>query len=175
MAKGYLAVVLHAHLPFIRHPEYPEFLEESWLFEAINETYIPLIQVFEGLERDGVDFRLTMSMSPTLISMLTDDLLKMRYASYLDKLVELAYKEVERNRTKPEFQDVSAMYLNRFIKIRQAYRRYMGNIVLAFRKFQDLGKLEIITCGATHGYLPLMDVCKPSVRAQVKVAVELWP
>jgi len=59
MRKGYLALVLHAHLPFVRHPEYPEFLEEDWLFEAITETYVPLWQVFEGLVRDGVPFRLT--------------------------------------------------------------------------------------------------------------------
>ncbi|MFC1646173.1 glycoside hydrolase family 57 protein [Candidatus Omnitrophota bacterium] len=171
MDKGYLCLVLHSHLPFVRHPEDDNFLEEDWLYEAITETYIPLILIFEKLLEDEVDFRITMSMSPTLISMLTDDLLKVRYAGYLDKLIELAYKEVERTRTKPEFQNTSAMYLNRFIKIRQTYRRYMGNIVLAFKKFQDLGKIEIITCGATHGYFPLMDVCKPSVRAQVKVAV----
>ena len=53
MRKGYLALVLHAHLPFVRHPEHPEFLEEDWLFEGITETYIPLWQVFEGLLRDG--------------------------------------------------------------------------------------------------------------------------
>ena len=66
MAKGYFALLLHAHLPFVRHPEYPDFLEEDWLFEAITETYIPLWQVFEGLARDGVRFRLAMSMTPTL-------------------------------------------------------------------------------------------------------------
>jgi hypothetical protein len=58
MRKGYLGLVLHAHLPFVRHPKYPEFLEEDWLFEAITETYVPLWQVFEGLYRDGVPFRL---------------------------------------------------------------------------------------------------------------------
>jgi 1,4-alpha-glucan branching enzyme len=66
MRKGYLALVLHAHLPFVRHPEYPDFLEEDWLFEAITETYLPLWQVFEGLIRDGVPFRLTMSLTPCL-------------------------------------------------------------------------------------------------------------
>ena len=39
MTRGYWCPVLHAHLPFVRHPEYPEFLEEDWLFEAITETY----------------------------------------------------------------------------------------------------------------------------------------
>ncbi len=74
--KGYLCLVLHAHLPFVRHPEEEYFLEENWLYEAITETYIPLIQVFEGLVRDGVDFRLTMSLTPTLCSMLEDPLLQ---------------------------------------------------------------------------------------------------
>ena len=43
-----LALVLHAHLPFVRHPEHDHFLEETWLFEAVTETYLPLIQVMEG-------------------------------------------------------------------------------------------------------------------------------
>ena len=169
--KGYLCLVLHCHLPFVRHPEYDNFLEEDWLYEAITETYIPLILVFEKLIADGVDFRLTMSMSPTLISMLTDDLLKMRYAQQLDKLIELANKEVVRTSTDSRFKDLSVMYLNKFLDIREIYRRYSGDILLAFKKFQDMGRIEIITCGATHGYFPLMDVSKASVRAQVNVAV----
>ena len=53
--QGYLSLVLHAHLPFVRHPEHEKFLEESWLFEAITETYVPLIQMLEGWRRDGMD------------------------------------------------------------------------------------------------------------------------
>ena len=41
--KGYLSFVLHAHLPYVRHPESEEYIEERWLFEAISETYIPLL------------------------------------------------------------------------------------------------------------------------------------
>ena len=72
MPLGYLCLVLHAHLPFVRHPEYDDFLEEDWLYEAITETYIPLLDVFDGLERDGTDWRLTMSVTPTLAAMLSD-------------------------------------------------------------------------------------------------------
>ena len=53
MALGYLALVLHAHLPFVRHPERDHVLEEEWLYEAITETYIPLLQKFEQLKEDG--------------------------------------------------------------------------------------------------------------------------
>ncbi|MBI4004158.1 MAG: DUF1957 domain-containing protein, partial [Candidatus Omnitrophica bacterium] len=62
--RGMLALVLHTHLPFIRHPEHPEFLEERWLFEAITETYLPLLERFQRLANDHVPFRLTMSFTP---------------------------------------------------------------------------------------------------------------
>src|SRR5436305_242984 len=92
MPVGYLSLVLHAHLPFVRHPEYEDFLEEDWLYEAITETYIPLLEVFDGLERDGVDWRLTMSVTPTLAAMLSDPLLQYRYVRHIDNLIALATK-----------------------------------------------------------------------------------
>ena len=65
MARGYFSLVLHAHLPFVRHPEDPTVMEERWLYEAITGTYLPLIQMFEGLATDRIPFRCTVSVSPT--------------------------------------------------------------------------------------------------------------
>ncbi|MFC1478895.1 glycoside hydrolase family 57 protein [Candidatus Margulisiibacteriota bacterium] len=173
MTKGYLAIVLHAHLPYVRHPEHDFFLEELWFYEAITETYIPLIDVFENLVNDGVDFRITMSLTPPLLSMFTDPLLQDRYVHHLDKLIDLAEKEVVRTTFQPEYQDTAKMYLYKFKQARHYFVNVYGkNLTNAFRKFQDLGKLEIITCGATHGFLPLMDVSKEAVQAQVKVAAD---
>ena len=104
MPLGYLCLVLHAHLPYVRHPEYDDFLEEDWFYEAITETYIPLLEVMDGLERDGADWRLTMSVTPTLAAMFADPLLQYRYLRHLDNLIALACKEIERTRWQPEFQ-----------------------------------------------------------------------
>ena len=87
---GSLALILHAHLPFVRHPEHEDFLEEDWLFEAITETYIPLLGMMQRLVRDGVPFKLTMSLTPTLCAMLQDQLLRERYLRYLDRAIDLA-------------------------------------------------------------------------------------
>ncbi len=172
MEKGYLCIVLHGHLPYVRHPEHDEFLEEDWLFEAITETYIPLINVFDGLVNDGVDFRLTMSLTPTLMAMLTDPLLQHRYARHIGKLIELAEKEVERTRHMPEFNPLAHMYRDMFKNARYVFEeKYGRNLVQAFKKFQDLGKLEIITCAATHGFLPLM-MNRNAVRGQIMAAVQ---
>ena len=172
MEKGYLAIVLHGHLPYVRHPEHDQFLEEDWLFEAITETYIPLINVFDGFLNDGVDFRLTMSLTPTLMTMLTDPLLQHRYVRHINKLIELAEKEVDRTKHMPEFNPLACMYLDLFRNARYVFEeKYGRNLVTAFKKFQDAGKLEIITCGATHGFLPLM-MNRKAVWAQIAAAVQ---
>src|SRR3954468_24996335 len=112
--QGYLCLVLHGHLPFVRHPEHPRFLEENWLFEAITETYIPLIQVMDGWLRDGMDTRLTMTLSPTLCSMLLDPLLQDRYLQHLEALMELAEKETLRTRWDDAYRPLAQMDQRRF-------------------------------------------------------------
>ncbi len=168
--QGYLSLVLHAHLPFVRHPEHPKFLEENWLFEAITETYIPLIQIMDGWLRDGMDTRLTLTLSPTLCSMLLDPLLQDRYLRHLERLIELAEKEIHRAHWDRAYQSLAWMYHHRFTETRNTYLAYGRNIAGAFRKFQEQGKLEIITCAATHALLPLLASHPPSVRAQILVA-----
>jgi len=169
---GYVCMVLHAHLPYVRHPEYEEFLEEDWFFEAMIETYVPLLDVFDRLANDGVEWRLTMSLSPTLLAMLVDPLLQHRLVHHLDKLLELAAKEVDRTRWQPEFNELARMYQSRLGRVRQVFvEQYGRDLAAAFRRFQEMGTLELVTCAATHGYLPLMVTSPNAVRAQIATAV----
>jgi 1,4-alpha-glucan branching enzyme len=168
---GYLSLVLHAHLPFVRHPEHEEFLEEDWLYEAITETYLPLLEIFGRLIEDKVPFRLTMSLTAPLVSMLRDEMLMSRYAQRLDKLMELAEKEVHRTAQDPSFHALACFYRDRFAIARQVFhQKYQRDLVGAFRRMQDQGFLEIITSAATHGFLPLMQPHPEAVRAQIAVA-----
>jgi 1,4-alpha-glucan branching enzyme len=171
METGYLSLVLHAHLPFVRHPEYPDFLEEDWLYEAISETYIPLLVAYKSLAAEGVKFRITMSMTPPLCEMLADPLLQERYSRHLDKLCELAEKEVERTRREAmNFHSAALMYRRHFNECRRVFEDdYSRNLLRGFREMQDAGYLEIITCCATHGFLPLMSNDEVK-RAQIQIA-----
>ena len=121
MSSGYLALVLHAHLPFVRHPEHEKFLEENWLFEAITETYIPLLRVLQGWQRDGLDTRLTLTLSPTLCSMLLDSLLQERYLRHLNSLVELAQKEMHRTHFDQPRNELARGYHRLFTETREFY------------------------------------------------------
>ncbi|HVZ80718.1 MAG TPA: 1,4-alpha-glucan branching protein domain-containing protein [bacterium] len=172
--QGYVALVLHGHLPFVRHPEHEHFLEENWFYEALLETYLPLLEVFEGLVRDQVPFRLTLSISPTLLSMCGDPLLQKRALRHLDLLLGLARKEKKRLAGEPAFSPVIGMYLSKLERYRRDLEeKYRGNVAEGFKRFQDLGHLEIITCGATHGYLPLLASREAAARAQVRTALEV--
>ncbi|OIP78968.1 MAG: glycoside hydrolase [Oscillatoriales cyanobacterium CG2_30_44_21] len=172
MSIGYLALVLHAHLPYVRHPESDYVLEEEWLYEAITETYIPLIKVYEGLRRDGIDFKMTMSMTPPLVSMLRDPLLQERYDKHLALLQQLVELEVIHNEHNGHVKYLAEYYVREFAETREIWERYDGDLISAFKQFQDTNNLEIITCGATHGYLPLMKMYPEAVWAQLEVAVE---
>ncbi|NJN30141.1 MAG: glycoside hydrolase family 57 protein [Synechococcales cyanobacterium RM1_1_8] len=174
MSLGYVALVLHAHLPFVRHPESDFVLEEEWLHEAIIETYVPLLHMFEGLKRDGIDFKMTMSMTPPLVSMLRDELLQDRFDHHLGMLLELVKKEVVRHEHNGHLKYLAEYYVKEFTAVKATWERCDRDLVGAFRKFLDSGNLEIITCGATHGYLPLMQMYPQAVWAQLQVACESY-
>ena len=168
--QGRLALVLHAHLPFVRHPEHERFLEENWFFEAVAECYLPLLQILDGWQRDGVRARLTLSLSPTLCSMLQDELLQTRCRRHIKQLLELAEKEVVRTRLQKDCHELACAYRDRFAKLRDQYQACGADLVGEFRKFQDAGVVEIITTAATHAVLPLLAGHTPSLRAQILVA-----
>jgi 1,4-alpha-glucan branching enzyme len=172
MPSGYLALLLHAHLPFVRHPEHDRFLEEDWLYEAVVETYLPLLEVMDGWTRDEVPWRLTLSLTPPLCAMLSDDLLRERCAAHLTRLSELCDREVERTHFDSHLHSLALHYRDRLDQALATWGRAGGDLVAAFAAHQERGHLEIITCAATHGYLPLMAHQPRAVWAQVKVAVD---
>src|SRR5712675_1659041 len=168
--QGHLSLILHAHLPFVRHPEHEKFLEENWLFEAITETYVPLLQMLEKWRQDGMNAPLTLTLTPTLCSMLQDTLLQDRYQRRLEEMIELAEKELHRTLWEKPLNALAVFYRDRFEKIRDYYLGCKRDLVAAFRRLQEAGALEIITCAATHALLPLLANHPPSLRAQVLVA-----
>ena len=172
MSTGYLALVLHAHLPFVRHPEHKEFLEEDWLFEAITESYIPLLEMMQRLVRDEVPFKLTMTVTPTLCAMLQDQLLRERYLRHLDQLIDLSRREIERNRDDKRLRGLAEFYHANFSRCRDRFFEWNGDLLGAFRPLQQEGCLEIAASAATHGLLPLLQQSPEAVRAQILVGCD---
>jgi 1,4-alpha-glucan branching enzyme len=169
-----IGLVLNAHLPYIRHPEYPRFLEEDWLFEAISETYLPLLRTLKRLRDESVPFSITVSLSPTLCTMLSDPVLQGRFTNYLKLHRELAEKEVARcAQEQPESSELAAMYLKRIdLNVRDHFETYQCNILSGFADLEASGHLELITTAATHAFLPLYSEYPAAVNAQISLAVQ---
>lgn len=175
MPKGYLALVLHAHLPFVRHPEFDVFLEERWLFEAITETYIPLIKMLNRQMQEQIPCKITLSVSPPLLAMLQDGLLQERYKKHLEKLIELSSREQERNKHNPHFHYLAGMYRQLFEEARDIFvNQYGMQLAAAFRHLHQSGLVELMTTTATHGILPLLSPQPRAVAAQVRAGVEYF-
>lgn len=168
-------MVLHAHLPYIRYPENEYHLEENWLYEAITETYIPLLGVFGGLLNDGVDFRITLSLTPTLIEMFNDGLLMRRYQRHLNNLIELSEKEIFRTKGHLTLEPLARMYHRKFSETKHFFENtYRKDLTSAFGSLMNSGKVEIITSSATHGYLPALMTEPMAVKAQIRLAADYF-
>jgi 1,4-alpha-glucan branching enzyme len=171
MASGYLALVLHAHLPFVRHPEHARHLEERWFYEALIECYLPLLDAFDRLERDGVPFALTMSVTPPLAAMMKDELLRGRFSEHLARVEQLAEKEMKRVYGDERFAPIATYYREELARMRGVWDRYQGDVLAGLVKHWDAGRLELITCSATHCYLPGMIPAREGIRPQLELGV----
>ena len=84
MTKGNLAIVLHAHLPYVRSEE-PGSLEEDWFFQALVECYLPLLETLEKASKANNQApKITIGLSPTLLSLLEDEILKNRFKKWVE-------------------------------------------------------------------------------------------
>lgn len=172
MRRNKVNFIFNAHLPFVRHPEFPKFLEEDWLFEAINESYLPLLRMMYRLRADKVPFRLVFSLSPTLCSMLADPLLKERFVAYMELHLELGDKEIERLASDPKKQALARSYRDSIEKNLDFYNNECStNIMSAFNLLSNEGCLELITTTATHAYLPAYRNFPVAVNAQIETGV----
>jgi len=169
LKKGYVCLVLHAHLPYIRHPEYEAFMEEYWLYEGMIETYIPLLNTFNNLLDKNIDYKITMSISPSLCEMFSDELLQKRFEKKLNDLIELSYKEIDRT-LNTDYNKTALMYNKRLLLCRQIYNQYDKNLINGFKYFRNRNYIEIITCSATHAFMPLI-YNKNILNAQIEIAV----
>ncbi len=173
MIKGFLHLVLHAHLPYVHHPEHDGFLEENWLFEAITECYLPLLEMLERLQQDSIRFSLSLSLSPTLMAQLQDQLLQQRYLNHLDKQQRFLQRELTRTRHDSEYLAMARYYLALIEKTRTLYiEKYHGDLLTGFAKHQKNGGLKLITTAATHGFLPLLSKQPAAVEWQIATGVD---
>lgn len=166
MAPSHLALILHAHFPDLRESG---GTEERWLFEAVAQSYLPLLEVLERLEQERIPVRVAVSISPTLAAMLDDSALMGRCAQYLQALCDLAAAEVARHHWDVRIQRLAEYWWQRYSQRRVDLERREGRLLPAFARLAEHGRIELLTTAATHGYLPLLAAVPSAAERQVRL------
>jgi 1,4-alpha-glucan branching enzyme len=169
---GYVTFALHSHLPYVvNHGTWPHGME--WLHEAAAETYLPLLRIFGELEQQGLALRANVNLSPILLEQLSHPEFKDEFPKYLLRKIQAAHKDADdfTLQNDPHMVNVSRFWLHFYEQALRQFDELGSNIIRGFQHFYDSGAIEIITCGATHGYFPLLGT-DSSIHAQVKTGVE---
>ena len=170
MSDAY-ALVLHSHLPYVRGAgRWPH--GEEWVHEAILGTYLPLLVLLHDLRDEGVRYRITIGLTPTLLEQLADPDICTRFLAYADDQIRRAELDAWDFGVAgaSEKQAVAEFYRGSYGRLKVAFTQRFGrDVVGAFADLARTGEVEILTSAATHGYLPLLDA--RSVEAQLRVGL----
>lgn len=176
MSVGQFVFMLHSHLPYYRKAGMWPFGEEN-LYECMAETYIPLLNAIAELYEEGIKAKLTIGITPILAEQLTDDHLKEGFIKFLDDRIEAIAKDLERYPDpkvahSQHLKYLAKYYFDWFNHVKDTFiNKYGKDLIGNFRKYQELGCIEITTSGATHGFSPLL-ATDENLNAQFHVGQE---
>lgn len=171
---GSLVLILHTHLPYVlHHGKWPH--GSDWLSEAAAECYIPILNECWDLVEEGITPNLTISLSPVVAEQLADPAFAGIFNAYLAEKIEAAESDREyfaARREERHYVPLARFWRKWYAARRDDFNeRYHGDLCGAFRELMEIGAIALQTCGATHGYFPLLGRDE-SVAAQVAVAAE---
>jgi 1,4-alpha-glucan branching enzyme len=166
------ALVLHTHLPMVvNHGRWPH--GSDWLCEATFECYLPLLETAHRLVADGISPKWTINLSPVLTEQLASPEFQKELSFYHDNARRACAESREHftREGQKEIVRLTHFWEEFFERMWEMHRRIGGDIPGTFADLQRAGHVEIITCAATHGYLPLL-ARDESIHLQLRTAVE---
>jgi len=172
---GAFTFVLHSHLPYARQSGmWPH--GEEWIHEAIAETYVPLLNALYDLDEEGVPYAVTVGITPILAEQLADPLIIDHFVHYAAERAAWAASDVKRFEDAGDapMRDLARYYHHWYARALTSFRdRFEKDLVGAFRRLQDAGRIEVSTSAATHGYLPLL-ARDSSIYGQIRTGIDAY-
>jgi 1,4-alpha-glucan branching enzyme len=160
-------LALHSHLPYVlNHGRWPH--GSDWISEAAIDTYLPLLAALRQLEAEEVASPLTLGITPILANQLESPVFVAELEAYFSQRLKTC-DEAEaslRSTGDSHLIPLERYWKNHLIGLRALFRSVDGNLASAFRRLEEDGQIELISCGATHGFLPLL-ARDESIRLQL--------
>ena len=144
----------------------------EWLLEAAAETYLPLLRVIRNLDRDGIALHCNLNLSPILLEQLAHPLFQAEFPRYLERKIAAAREDESYflMMSEAHYAETARFWQRFFTEALEDFEALGRDIIAGFRRAHQAGLVEIITSGATHGYMPLLGTDE-SIRAQIRTAV----
>jgi 1,4-alpha-glucan branching enzyme len=176
MGQGYLSIILHAHLPYVRPGRRHAGDAEFWFYERALECYLPLIRILDNLQPDRVRTRLTLSLSPTLIALMRDEIIQARLIGHVNRMLELSARELNRTALRPALRELAGTYHLRLLHLHNVLsERCGGDLLRAFGEMEARGQVELITGPASHAFLPgMLAMQTQAARCQVRLGMDAF-
>ncbi len=174
-SAGAFTFVLHSHLPYARQAGmWPH--GEEWVHEGIAETYLPLLNALHDLADENVPYKLTIGITPILAEQLGDALISEHFLQYAEERAVWAAADIDRfeESGQVELKNLAIFYHHWYARALSSFQtRFDKSILAGFRALQDQGLIEIATCAATHGYLPLLSR-DSSIFGQIQIGIDTY-
>jgi 1,4-alpha-glucan branching enzyme len=155
----------------VNHGRWPH--GSDWLCEAAFECYLPILETIHRLVADGISPKWTLNVSPILTEQLASPEFQKELAFYYENVRRACVESREEfgKEGRNDLVHLTHFWDEFYERMWELHRRIGGDIPGTFADLQRERHVEIITCGATHGYLPLLSRDE-SIRLQLRVAVE---
>ncbi|MFO7778611.1 MAG: 1,4-alpha-glucan branching protein domain-containing protein [Nitriliruptoraceae bacterium] len=169
---GEFALVLHTHLPELRHHGvWP--VGEEWLFEAWGTSWLPVTAVLERLAAEGHRELLTLGVTPAVAHQVADARVAKDLGTWLGGQMWRAEEQRWHLHLPAEVRDLAGFHWQRFQELLALHEdvERRGGLLAVWRELADAGVIELLGGPATHPYLPLT-VDPALVDAQLAMGLE---
>ena len=174
-----LSFIIKLYQDFIRTADEQslelDYIRLNAFFDAVSDSYLPVLQMLERLENDSVKCRIGLVIPPVLCSLLESPKIQELYVLYLDKRIALGKKEVNRFKNQPEHQEIVKQNVERYTQLKKDFTgKYSQNLINAFSEYQKKGIIEILATCATDIFIPHYADLPEALSAQIEIGLQAY-
>jgi len=145
------------------------------LFETISDVYIPLLNMFDSLERDNVPFRIALVLPPVLCAVLDSSGFHKEFGEWLDRRIALGGRELERCAGDSAASGSISRTVADAVRTKSDFfDRYEKRLVRKFCEYQRKGFIEILATGGTGIFIPHYSGMDEILSAEIETGIHAY-
>ncbi|MDT8447005.1 MAG: 1,4-alpha-glucan branching protein domain-containing protein [bacterium] len=146
----------------------------EWALRNCADAWLPLLMVFKKLADEGVDYQVSLDITPPVAYMISHPRFKDYMSRFLLRLQSHCRAQIALMKSRlenPAYIWAAQKYLDQLKSLDFFYNHGIHkDMIGAFRSLELSGFLELSTCTATHGMPACLETMPDSLDAQIALA-----